>query len=176
MSGNSFRRLADEQLVEMLRHGQSEAMSELYKRYFPLIYRKSLSFTKDSEEARDMAQDILLKILHKIDTFRATARFSTWVYSVTFHHGVDWKRRQRNATFTALNDWQYEEDDDEKNDLWGAFDQAFAEMAPEDQNLLVLKYLEKKSIQELEVIYRISASAVKMRLKRARERLALKVA
>lgn len=166
----------DEQLVTLVQQGDRQAMGELYSRYYSLVYHKCLSFAQYADDARDLAQDVMLKVLDKISSFKGQAKFSTWLYAITFNHCIDQKRKNKKVSFESLNKLAshtylarlvYIEtmEDDIKPDIAG---KALTAISEEDLNLLLMKYQFNKSIAELQSAYNLSASAVKMRLLRAR--------
>ena len=78
--------ISDEELVPLyLKDERSYYMEQLYIRYRTLVYSKCLSFTKDPIDAQDMAQDVFLKLMSKLGSFRGESKFSTWLYVVTLN-------------------------------------------------------------------------------------------
>jgi len=176
MSNHSIKTLNDEQLVKLLQQGYMKSMEEIYGRYYLLVLGKCLSFSKNTEQARDLAQDVMLKVIDKIKSFRGESRFSTWLYSITFNHCTDHIRKSK---FFSPLEFNYhlleyvEEDLDEE--LMFMFKENVAKEAlntvsEKDQQMLIMKYQFNKSIKELQEMYDLSASAVKMRLLRAKEK------
>jgi RNA polymerase sigma factor (sigma-70 family) len=180
MSANSQKLISDEQLVVQLQLGNQNAMGELYVRYHMLVFSKCLSFTKNTDDANDLAQDVMIRVMEKIGSFKGESKFSTWLYAITLNYCTDQIRKAKSKYFEPLcakydladnievyfyelNEAEVKEANEEK---------ALASISEEEQNLLIMKYQDKKSIQDLQKMYNLSASAVKMRLKRAREKAA----
>ena len=170
--------MADEHLVILIQQGDINAMGELYLRYFPLVKSKCLSFTKNNEQAQDQAQDVMLKVMEKISSFKGESKFSTWLYAITFNYCSDQIRRA-NAYYSVSLDTNYNLFEQAENDLEDEVNfelmeisakRALAEVPQNDQHLLIMKYQYNKSIKELQDMYKLSASAIKMRLLRAREK------
>jgi RNA polymerase sigma-70 factor (ECF subfamily) len=169
--------LSDEQLVVELILGNQKAMSEIYTRYYPLVLKKALSFTKGSSNASDIAQDIMIKVLGKIHLFDGKSKFRTWLYSITNNYCIDDSRKSKRMHFKSINSSYKlsklstsELDEVDQGIIEDAANQALAEISKEDQHLLFLKYELHKSIHELQETYHLSGSAVKMRLFRAKLR------
>ena len=178
MNAKELNTLTDECLVKLLQNGDQNAMAELYARYFPLVSRKCILFTKNEDDAKDLAQDIMIKVWKKIRLFKGKAKFSTWLYSITRNYCNDCVRKTKKMYFESidstcdlvdLSTFEYEECEANalREDLAC---RALAEISAEDQRLLLMKYKFKKSIDELKDTYSLSASAVKMRLLRARSK------
>ena len=169
----------DEELVFEFIHTQRNSyFEELYRRYADKVYRKCLSFVKDSARAEDFTHDIFLKLILKLGTYKETARFSTWLYSITYNHCMDQLRiyKKRGEVLadeeldipddTDLND-AFEDSDVEIKRLNNALDH----LQLEEKSILMMKYQDDLSIREIAETFHITESAVKMRLMRSREKL-----
>ncbi len=176
---HTFTVYTDEELVQLFVSSQRNPFfEELYRRYADKVYRKCLSFVKDSAKAEDFTHDIFLKLVLKLGTFKETARFSTWLYSITYNYCMDQLRsnKKRGEVYqdeelevpddTDL-DRVFEEDDIEARRLTQALDY----LPTEEKSLLLMKYLDELSIREIADVFKITESAVKMRLLRTREKL-----
>jgi RNA polymerase sigma-70 factor (ECF subfamily) len=180
MSANSQKLISDEQLVVQLQLGNQNAMGELYVRYHMLVFGKCLSFTKNTDDANDLAQDVMIRVMEKIGSFKEESKFSTWLYAITLNYCTDQIRKAKSKYFEPLcakydladniEVYFYELNEAEVKEAYE--EKALASISEEEQNLLIMKYQDKKSIQDLQKMYNLSASAVKMRLKRARGKAA----
>ncbi|HEX2312036.1 MAG TPA: sigma factor, partial [Vicinamibacterales bacterium] len=73
----------DEGLIERLRTGDQLAVAELASIYGPRIYQLAFRYVKNREDAEEVAQDVLLKVVTKIHAFRGDAALSSWIYRIT---------------------------------------------------------------------------------------------
>ena len=91
----------DAVLVERLRRRDGGAAEALMTSYGDRVYRLAIRITGNSSDAEEVVQDALWAAIHKIDGFRGTAAFGTWVYRITANAAYQ-KRRgrlvERNAT------------------------------------------------------------------------------
>jgi len=173
--------LADEQLILAIRQGNSDAFGELYNRYYKKVYYKCLSFTKNQEEAFDYAQESLMKAFDHLDTFRGQASFSTWLYTITTHHCLAGLKKNSRISTTALSEQFTEgesthvavaaEDNTERNEQETIMYTLINHLPENEKTLLTLKYEQGESIEVLQQKMGLNASAVKMRLKRSKEKL-----
>ena len=86
--------MSDEELIEgIIRTNNSHLFSQLYDRYVKVVYNKCLGFSKSKEEAQDLTHDIFLKLFVKIRSFKGNSKFSTWLYSFTYNHCVNYVQR-----------------------------------------------------------------------------------
>jgi len=170
----------DEQLVSQLIQGATAPMGELYQRYSQKVFHKCLSFVKNHDEAFDLSQDILLKAFDKIRSYGGNSSFSTWLYSITNNHCIEHLRKQkgrRTSDIFELLHIQEEVIDLEERLLHENMEEQIAStlhtITDDEREMLILKYQKKRSVKELQELFGLSASAVKMRLMRTRQKILL---
>ena len=175
-------KLSDEDLVEAIVSTNNTLLFEvLYDRYARLVYNKCYGFAKDEDEAKDLTQDVFLKLFVKLASFKAKAKFSTWLYAFTYNHCVNYVTRNTAKKFEKqsvdykdienLSD-DYDEDDTSfLNMKVEKLKVALELISPEEKMILLLKYQDYLSIKEIESALGIGESAVKMRIKRAKDKL-----
>ncbi|GAB4027060.1 RNA polymerase sigma factor [Spirosoma gilvum] len=169
----------DEELVRnFLSTGQQNYFEQLYKRYCGKVYRKCLYFTNDKLQADDLTQDIFLRLLHKLEGYKHEAKFSTWLYSITYNYCADQLRQLKSRQPTlplddcdTLSNAEQDETAYYDESVIDQIQQAILRLAPLEQHLIQKKYQEDMSIRELAFHYSLTENAVKMRLKRSRDRL-----
>ncbi|GAB1397168.1 RNA polymerase sigma factor [Saprospiraceae bacterium] len=172
-------KIPDAELVRLYIDTQSqEYFSMIYNRYANKVYAKCLSMLKNEEWAIDASQDIFMKIFMKlIVKFEEKSQFSTWVYSITFNYCIDSlrKHKKENEIFAhekELKDQPYEDDNEaEVFEMEAQKLEKVMDMIPgEDKALLIMKYEQSMSIREISEILDKTESAVKMKIKRAKEK------
>jgi RNA polymerase sigma factor (sigma-70 family) len=174
--------VTDEALVAAIRHDDRKALGELYNRYYKKVFNKCFSFTRKQEEAFDLAQESLMKAFDNIHSFKGESSFSTWLYTITHRHCLAAIKKNGRFQFHPLEENAFGEED--QHDPSPASEEtneraeqelimySLIKALPEkERNLLNLKYLQGESIENLQSQLHISGSAVKMRLKRSREKL-----
>jgi RNA polymerase sigma-70 factor (ECF subfamily) len=75
-----YERLSDPILVRRAKDGDERALAALCERHAPRIERIALHILRDPEDARDAAQDSLVKLVRRVGQFRGQSQFSTWVH------------------------------------------------------------------------------------------------
>lgn len=174
-----MQHFSDEELVRLYVETQRNTYFEkLYERYCDKVYRKCLSFTKDPLRAEDLTHDIFLKLVVKLSSFREQAKFSTWLYSITYNYCTD-QLRSHNLRREVYMDDNWDRLDLESDDGLGEMaemeakqlERALHQLAPEEQTMLLMKYQDDISIRDIASINGLTESAVKMRLKRSRDKL-----
>ena len=175
-------KLTDEVLVELIVSSKDPVLFKvLYERYIFKVFNTCLSFSNNNQEAEDICQDIFLKLLDKIHTFNGTSKFSTWLYSFTYNHCVNYFHRNKFNKFEKITS-NIEQMCDEvivqssDEDLiqmlkLEKLNEALELIPFEDKQILILKYHQFKSVKDLMDLHNAGESAIKMRLKRAKEKL-----
>ncbi len=174
--------MSDEDLVKTIVSSNDTLLFEiLYDRYSKVVYNKCYGFSKSQQEAEDLTQDVFLKLFVKLRSFKGNSKFSTWLYAFTYNHCVNYVNRntakkieRKSVDAEVLEYTLYDPDKDDQEIGQLRVDQlkdALELISPDEKMILLLKYQDSLSIKELTDILGIGESAVKMRLKRAKEKL-----
>jgi RNA polymerase sigma factor (sigma-70 family) len=171
--------IEDEEAVEAYIKTQNVSyFNLLYQRYSGKVYAKCYSLLKDDFEAEDAMQEIFMKILLKISTFSGRSKFSTWLYSITYNFCIDKIRMAKKDVTQEVDDINRygenvadEVEDAELKEI--AVDRLrviLGEINSEDKAVLLMKYQDDLSIKDMCSVLNKSESAMKMQIKRAKER------
>lgn len=169
-------KLNDEEVIrQYLGTNPNDCFETLYNRYVGKVYSRCLSMTKDTEKAQDFTHDIFIRMFARLDRFEERSTFSTWLYSISYNYCVDQIRVSKRLPTTTLDeeiDCQLPTDDAEQAEYsMQQLAQAMSSIAPQDAQLLRLKYQDGLDVQQISEKLNLKNSAVKMRLKRARDRV-----
>ncbi len=133
---------------------------------------------KDVTLAEDLTHDIFLKILLNLSKFKKKSKFSTWIYSITYNYCIDFLRKSRKENYVTIDeerslvgDMVYEEDSNLIEIETSRMIRMLDMIRGDEKMILVMKYHDGMSIREIQQILNVSESAVKMRIKRAKEKL-----
>tara|TARA_R110001592_G_C13119778_1_gene745729 strand:- start:1067 stop:1639 length:573 start_codon:yes stop_codon:yes gene_type:complete len=177
---NAFRDLTDEELIEQINKTKNDLLfGILYDRYSNIVYNKCYGFTKTNADAKDLAQDVFVKLYQKSSSFEGRSKFSTWMYSLTYNMCIDYVNKNVLKTVSSsdmeLEDLDNLQTEPEDYSLFQMRENllklALENIAPEDKTILLLKYQDDFSIKDIMAVLEINESAVKMRLKRAKMRI-----
>ncbi|MFD2520064.1 RNA polymerase sigma factor [Emticicia soli] len=176
MKNKAFKVVADEELVRLYVETQRNVyFEELYDRYVDKVYRKCLSFVKNEAQAEDFTHDIFLRVVLKVGSFKEHAKFSTWLYSITYNYCMDQVRQVKKQAEVAFDENFDLEDDTEDLELvemqTQGLKKALQKIDPDEKAILLMKYQDNFSIKEISETFKITESAVKMRLMRTKEKL-----
>lgn len=170
--------LTDEEVVrEYLKTRNNYYFEILYNRYSSKVFGKCLTLLRDECLAQDATQDIMMKILLNLSRFGGKSKFSTWIYSITYNFCIDQIRKSKKDKSVLVEDiGQLGDIEDEVSDkilLEVKLDQLkviLDELPISDKSILMMKYMDSMSIRDIAEIIEKTESAVKMKIKRAKEK------
>ena len=91
-------------LVERLRARDERAIAELALLYGHKIFQLAIRYVRNHEDAEEVVQDVLLKVVRKIDAFRGDAALSSWIFRITFNTAMSRLRRSKAMRAAEVNE------------------------------------------------------------------------
>jgi RNA polymerase sigma-70 factor (ECF subfamily) len=85
----------ERELIGRMQAGDASAVAELSATYGARIHQLAFRYMKNWEDAEEVTQDVLLKVVRKIDAFRGDAALSSWIYRITFNTAMSRLRTGR---------------------------------------------------------------------------------
>jgi RNA polymerase sigma-70 factor (ECF subfamily) len=165
-------------VIEACQRGDHEAFRVLFESHKDRVYSIALRYAGNPAAAMDIAQDTFLKLLSSIGQFRGDASFESWLYRLVVNSCLDYHRRRRrllplvdqaldlfrSGDDSALHDMLREEQEERVQ-------QVVAQL-PEDQRIVVvLRYTEGLSYEEIAAALGCRRGTVASRLNRAHKAL-----
>lgn len=95
--------LRELQLVEAYREGDPDAIGTLLRSYQRRMYTVCYRMLRNDEEARDLTQESMIKVLEGLDSFDSRARLSTWVIRVTMNCCLSYLRKRKLRRHLSLD-------------------------------------------------------------------------
>ena len=93
----------EEDLVRRAQKQDQEALAEIYEKYFDKIYRYIFFRVGNTQEAEDMAQQVFLKMLEKIASFKwRSIPLSAWLFRIAHNQVVDYLRKKSKRTTVSI--------------------------------------------------------------------------
>ncbi|MBL3656951.1 RNA polymerase sigma factor [Fulvivirga sediminis] len=174
------KKISNEELILLLQQGgNGQYFTLLAERHEKYILKKCASYVKDDDEAEDLCQEILIKLFLKVNDFKGQAKFSTWLFSIIHNTCIDHLRKSKKNVTQVITEKMVDEisemiegvDEMPEEITINILNKLLEEISPEEKLLLLMKYKEKHHIKDIQLTLGLSESAVKMRLKRAKEKL-----
>jgi RNA polymerase sigma-70 factor (ECF subfamily) len=92
----------DNELIEWSRSGDMRAFEELVHRYDRRVLGIALNFVHDEDEAKDIYQEVFLRVHRALGRFRFESQFSTWIYRITTNVCLSHQARQRRRVHLSI--------------------------------------------------------------------------
>ena len=165
-------------LISRIVAGEEELYRELIDQHKNQVFALTMKILGETGEAEEAAQDSFIKAYQNLSSFNYKSKFSTWLYRIAFNTAISYKRKHR------IEKTQYEEavinmesGDSTDKEIMQKEQKYFIQKAlrqlPEiDRTILTLFYLSDYSTEEVSKATGMKLSAVKVRLFRARKKMA----
>ncbi|WP_299209939.1 sigma-70 family RNA polymerase sigma factor [uncultured Dokdonia sp.] len=160
--------------------GEVNAFAVLIDRYKHMVYTLSLRMMKSTEDAEEIAQDVFLKAFQKLETYKGTSKFSTWLYSITYHRCLDALSRKRRQPIHHATEILEEITGEktagileaiEADELKEQLEECIQQLREEDAFLVTLYYLEEQTLEEIATVTGMTKNNVKVKIFRSRKKL-----
>jgi len=178
----------DSELVDRAQNGERAAFQKLVERYQEKVYSICYGKVGDEHDAKDVSQDVFIKVYRYLDGFNKDAKFYTWLYRIAVNTCIDFLRKQSRRDKvdyddTIGRDEEYLEGDDmlmpsnlglnpdealDRKELRKEMLAALEELSEKHRTILNLREVEGLSYREIADILEISKGTVMSRLYHAR--------
>lgn len=187
-SGNNF---ADQQLVEKVLRGNTNAFSAIIKSTEKLVAQIVFKMIDNPEERKDIAQDVYLKAFSKLSGFKFQSKLSTWIAQIAYNTCLSYLEKKKLFFPGAINNENNDTDnalelisaqsinafDNEpenllsKKEISGILKVEIEKLSPIYKTLITLYHNEEMSYEEIAEITALPEGTVKSYLFRARKTL-----
>jgi RNA polymerase sigma-70 factor (ECF subfamily) len=170
---------SDESLIESTLQGDLAAFEQLVERHRGIVFRVAARIV-GPDDADDVSQDAFLRAFHRLDQYRGTATFRTWLLQITQNTALNALTRTRRRPIGTVNEAPEPADHDpvrqpamelERRERQRRLELKLRTLRPEYRSLLVLRDLEGLSYNEISDVLEMPLGSVKGRLHRARDEL-----
>jgi RNA polymerase sigma-70 factor (ECF subfamily) len=170
--------LSDSELVDKATNGDRRALDTLVERYSPRVNRLASHLMGDLEDARDAAQESLVKVCTRLKQFRGEAQFATWLHRLVVNTCRDRMafQRVRRAEPLDLDEHMPSDDIDPSSlavvtDLRRDLADALSRLSNDQRIAVVLRDSFGLSYKEISKVARMPVGTAKCYVHRARARL-----
>jgi RNA polymerase sigma-70 factor, ECF subfamily len=174
-------------LVTKAKAGDISAFTELVTHYDRRVFRMAKQITQNDDDAEDVLQETFLKAYSHLSDFQGNSKFYTWLVRIAVNEAL-MKLRKRRSDRTVPLDEPIDTGEDEvvreiavwndnpeerysREELGQILDDAIQSLKPAYRTVFILRDIEELSIEETADVLKLSISAVKSRLLRARLQL-----
>ncbi len=164
------------------------SFKDIYDQSAEMVLNLAFRMVGKKEVARDLMQDVFVKVYENLDHFREDSKASTWVYRIAMNHIINYIKKEKRYLFMDLLDKNYNQNINESS-YWedNISEQADKQFEEKEKELFIRKKIEElnpkyriplllyryeeMSYQEIAEYLDLSLSAVEARIHRARKKL-----
>ena len=176
----------EKDLIARLKKGQEAAYQMLMRQYQEKLYYIAYGITLDSEESREIVQEVFIKVFRRIHSFREESKLFTWLRKITVNESLNWQRKlkrrfkwhhqslEKEDTYDIVenkSDMDTPQSLYEKEELKKDLEDGLKSLPEDARTVFILKELEGLSYEEIARILNINKGTVSSRLFYARQRL-----
>jgi RNA polymerase sigma-70 factor (ECF subfamily) len=180
---------SDEALIALVAKNSHRAFETLLKRYESSVITFCYAFAKDRQMAEDLAQETFLRVFQNASRYKPVARFSTWLYKIAANLCINELKKGKLRKMMSLDDPAGPDPEGtkiieriaaggnlplteaERREASAMIGKAIDHLPDDQRTTLILVEYHKLGYQEIAEILGVTVSAIKMRVKRARENL-----
>jgi RNA polymerase sigma-70 factor (ECF subfamily) len=154
----------------------------LFEAYRQRVYGIAWYFVSDENDAKDVTQEVFLKLLMHLKEFRADSSFDTWLYRLVVNCCMDEHRRRRRTLPLWVDSRTHGEEPHQamecsyaRKEIAAAVQAAVRKLKPKLRVPLILRYVEELSYGEIAAVLNCSEGTIASRLNRAHKGLTRKL-
>jgi len=173
-----------ERVIDACQRGDRDAFQLLFESYQEKVYSISLYYFKgDESAARDVTQQVFLKLMTRIAQFRGGAEFTTWLYRLVVNACMDEQRKHRRfLPFGDGLEMKERAGKDSQEEMFARIEladnvkAAISDLKPKLRLPILLRYVEGMSYEEMAEVLNCSKGTIASRLNRGHKILARRLA
>ncbi|MCA1056518.1 RNA polymerase sigma factor SigY [Rossellomorea aquimaris] len=158
--------MEEKQLIKRAKKGDHEAFAILFKQHYPFLVKYLIKVTMNKDQAEELAQDTMAKIVEKIHLYNGKSKFSSWLITIATNRYIDIQRKKGKE-----KDWQKEEANyrslkwnlESRNEEWNDVLDALSKLEDGVRIPIILKHYYGYSYEEISEMIGIPPGTVKSR-------------
>jgi RNA polymerase sigma factor (sigma-70 family) len=172
---------SDQEVIAQVLKGNQQKYELLVNKYQSFAFTIALRYTKNREDAEELAQSAFVKAYLNLKDYRGDAKFSTWLYTIVSSLCLSFLRKKKLEIHSLDNEAVFERADVHESSLKADFSEQQSRMSllnramqllnADDAKVLTLFYTAEQSLDEIAQILHIEPNNAKVKLHRARQRL-----
>ena len=174
----------DTRLAKLARKGDQRAFAEIVELYKDKLYHLGYRMTGNRQEAEDVVQETFLRVFNNLDRYDENQKFSTWIYRIATNLCIDRLRKRKNVysldaesgDHEGLDGYSMLPSDDRTpeselmlSETQRVIHEAMETLPPKYKSVMVLRYMQDLSLQEISDVLDMPVTTVKTRVHRGRE-------
>jgi len=169
-------KLSDGELVRRVLEGNTDAFAVLVHRYQDVAYAVAYSIVRNFHDAKDIAQEVWIRVYQRLATYDPDRYFGSWLYTVSKRCAIDWLRsrcslpdEELSAALSVPDQKSLPDEEQERREACEGIHQALSSLSEVNRETTVLYYINGYSQKEVSQILGVPLGTVKRRLHDSRE-------
>lgn len=167
----SYSDMSDEELIQQIIQGESEAFDLLYHRHIKTVYNR-VRYVTPMIDVEDVTQEVFIAALGSLSTFRSEAKFSTWLRKLTKNKIAEYYRKQSRKKETMYVDLEHAEQSSDQSNASIMEDRITVRNALNNihrsyREVIMLRFAEEMPFKEIAKILGQDPEATKSLFRRA---------
>lgn len=151
----------------------TSAYEELFNRYFKQVYYVCYRYMNSAEEAEECANDTMLKVFNNIQNYEERASFKTWLFRIAHNLCISLLRKKQLDQVSIDEAMEIESPPTSEESSDHSIDALLSQLNMEDRSIIIFRVVNELEFQQIAEITGLKLSAVKMRYKRALEKISV---
>jgi RNA polymerase sigma factor (sigma-70 family) len=162
---------SDETIMNKVKEGHLDDLSELFERYHVRIYNFILKLTYDRIVSQDLTQNLFYRIIKYRHTFNDAHTFKSWIYQLARNIHSDYCKNRQKMTDQYISVESYDENTVDTGNEFGEeefqrLEKAMSRLKPEQKEILILSRFQGLKYSEISAIQNSSVSSIKVQVHR----------
>ena len=171
--------LEETELIKRAQHGDKASFEELIYRYDRNVLSLAYSYINDQDDAKDIYQEVFLRVFKSLKKFEFRSEFSTWLYRITVNVALTYRTKKSKYSYASLDEEQTDTDGETRfayeaiednsasddrvigSDISAGIKEAIEKLSPQQKMVFSLKHFEEYKIKEIAEMMNISEGTVK---------------
>ena len=170
----------DNELIKMAQKGDTGAFEQLLVKYDAHVINIAKSFRNDEEDAKDIYQEVFMRVYKGLKNFQFKSEFSTWLYRITTNVCITYQQKKKKNDYQSIDKEYSGSDDDDSttmadyisgegstdelavsSDMSKHINRALDTLPPQQKMAFTLKYFQEYKIREIAEIMQCNEGTVK---------------
>jgi RNA polymerase sigma-70 factor, ECF subfamily len=173
----------DSELIEQAVKGNISAFEQLIYRYDETVLTIASRFTNNSEDAKDIYQEVLIRVYYGLEKFQFRSEFSTWLFRITTNVCLTHKTRKKKLSEVSLDNGDEENMQElgisndradstlHDGEIAAKIDRVLKELSPQQRLVFTLRHYEEYKLKEIAMMMNCAEGTVKKYLFEATQKM-----
>lgn len=162
------------ELITRIKNGESHYFANIVKHYEQKVFTTVIRIVKEHATAEDIVQDIFIKVFYNLQKYKNTGSFNAWIYRIVVNYCFDYLRKSKKQPIeidSDISNSQYPEKIILLHERNQQLEQLLQQLDETEYMVLLLKYVNDLSYDEISEVLQISLNDVRNKLHRSKRKL-----